>query len=177
MDDLDQLCRLAGNDGTPQEWNAYFDPIGLILYVPPKCGGYWCTPVNSLTFAATGCDGTHYGLLCLPERRRDEQPVVMTVPMSDGANVVVGETLREFLALGCRVGYRNLEGLVYQRDETLATLERDEYDSEDSPDEIAMLRTLAATFGLRPWPNPKARLAELRLRYFSKLTLPPSEAV
>jgi hypothetical protein len=177
MDDLDQLFRLAGNNGTADDWNHHFDPIGLILQIPPKCEGYWCTPLNSVTFARTGGDGTHYGLLSPPGLSRDTQPVVMTVPMSDEPNVVVGESLREFLALGCRFGYFALEGLVHQPSETLSELESGAYDQERSPDEIRMLERLQQAFDLRPWRDPKSRLAELRLRYFSKLVLPPRQAV
>ncbi len=42
--------------------------------------GYWCTPSNSITFATTGGDGVHYGLLDIGSGFNDESPVVMTVP-------------------------------------------------------------------------------------------------
>src|SRR5688500_10275155 len=109
--DLKQLCALTriewGADGC--DWNPFFDPIGLILRVPPAYGGYRCTPTNSLSFATTGGDGTHFSFLRLAERCDDECPIVMTVPMSSSPNVIVGVNLREFLALGCRRGYFALD--------------------------------------------------------------------
>jgi len=45
------------------EWNDFFDPIGLILLGKLENLEYWCTPTNSITFASTGGDGVHYGLL------------------------------------------------------------------------------------------------------------------
>lgn len=173
MDDLDRLFRLAGNKGEADDWNGHFDPIGLILQIPPKREDYWCTPLNALTFARTGGDGTHYSLLSLPRVSRVEQPIVMTVPMSDEPNVVVGANLRDFLALGCRFGYFALEQLVYDRRETIALLKLREFDAERSPSEIRMLKRLAKTFDLRPWSDPKRHLADLRVRYLSKLALPP----
>lgn len=62
--DLERLCSLTdvqwGREGS--DWNAFFDPIGLMLRLPPVNGGYWCTPMNSLSFATTGGDGTHGSL-------------------------------------------------------------------------------------------------------------------
>src|SRR5262245_47987988 len=123
-DDLDTLFGLAGYRGGADDWNDHFDPIGLILQIPPKRDEDWCTPLNALTFARTGGDGTHYSLISIPNTPRAELAVVMTVPMSDAPNVVVGETLRDFSALGCRFGYFGLEGLVHQPDKTIGELER-----------------------------------------------------
>lgn len=176
MDDLDRLFRLAGNKGKADDWNQHFDPIGLILQIPPKREEYWCTPLNALTFARTGGDGTHYSLVSLPGVSRVEQPIVMTVPMSDAPNVIVGANLRDFLALGCRFGYFALEGLVHEPEEIIALLELREYDAEKTRSDIKMLKLLEKTFDLRPWGDHKRRLAELRTRYFSLLTVPPLEA-
>ena len=172
VDDLDTLFALAGNTGSPEDWNAYFDPIGLILQIPPKSEGYWCTPRNSLTFARTGGGGTHYSVMSLGGVARAEKPIIMTVPMSDDPNVVVGENLRDFLALGCRYGYFGLEGLVHQPEETLAALARGEFDSEVGEDDVGLLRHLSDTFGLRPWANPSKRLAELKKKYHPQLEVP-----
>jgi hypothetical protein len=70
---------------------------------PPKRREDFCTPHNSITFANTGGDVVHYGLLQLPGLDLHEQPVV-TVPMGDHHNVVIAENLREFLSLGDHVG-------------------------------------------------------------------------
>jgi hypothetical protein len=110
-DDLDLLLRLAGarrDRRASEDWCDYFEPAGLILQIPQR-SAYWCTPLNALTFARTGGDGTHYSLVTAPGTDLAHRPVVMTVPMSDDPNVIVGEDLRDFLALGCRFGYLGLE--------------------------------------------------------------------
>ena len=114
---LQQLWDLAGGDpdDTSCDWNGTFDPVGLVLLAPPRNEGYWCTPTNSLTFAITGGDGVHYGLMAINGEFTDLSPVVMTVPMCDTPNKIVGANLKEFLALGCRYGYFALEQLVYRK--------------------------------------------------------------
>jgi hypothetical protein len=173
IDDVATLFKLAGNQGRPDDWNDYFDPIGLILQIPPKREDYWCTPLNALTFARTGGDGTHYSLVSVSTSRRSDQVVVMTVPMSDTPNVIVGENLRDFLALGSRFGYFALEGLVHEPDETIAALRRRKYDEEWTAREIGMLKLIERTFRLKPWTDPRKRLAELERRFYAKLKLPP----
>ena len=75
IDDVATLFKLAGNQGRPDDWNDHFDPIGLILQIPPKREDYWCTPLNALTFARTGGDGTHYSLASVSTSRRSDQVV------------------------------------------------------------------------------------------------------
>jgi hypothetical protein len=43
---------------------------GISLDRPPlEWDGYWCTPVNSIRFASTGGDGTHFSLVYSDEDR------------------------------------------------------------------------------------------------------------
>lgn len=172
LDDVATLFKLAGNRGRADDWNDHFDPIGLILQIPPKREDYWCTPLNALTFARTGGDGTHYSLVSLPKLPRSEQPIVMTVPMGDTPNVIVGENLREFLALGCRFGYVALEHLVHQPTETITVLKRRKYNEDATARDIRMLQLIERTFRLKPWTDPRKRLAELKRRFYKKLELP-----
>lgn len=173
---LVKLWNLADGDPTNPEsnWNATFLPIGLILLTPPENYGYWCTPTNSLTFAGTGGDGVHYGLLAENGQFTDSSPVVMTVPMCNTPNMVLGANLLEFLALGCRFGYFSLEQLIYEPEETLQELEQFTVDEEMGADECALLRLLTEEFQLSPWPNPRQRLAELQAMFLSSLQLPHS---
>ncbi len=67
-DDVATLFKLAGNRGRRDDWNDYFDPIGLILQIPPKREDYWCTPLNALTFARTGGDGIEVQRYSLRDR-------------------------------------------------------------------------------------------------------------
>jgi hypothetical protein len=175
--DLERLCSLTDIEwgGEGSDWNCFFDPIGLILRLPPTHGGYWCSPANSVSFATTGGDGTHFSLLRTGERLDDHCPVVMTVPMSENPNIIVGENLREFLALGCRRGYFALDQLVYAPAEGIREYSRDAYDAEASDEEMESLRLIESTFRLAPWPDVRRRLAELRLQYFSAVEVAPRE--
>jgi hypothetical protein len=174
---LRQLWELAGSDplDAKNDWNEALEPVGLILFAPPRNGGYWCTPVNSLSFATTGGDGVHYSLLATEGGFTDFSPVVMTVPMCDTPNVIVGGNLKEFLALGCRFGYFSLEQLVYHPERTLAELEAQRFDPEARPAERALLHKIAAHFGVAPWSNPQRRLEELRSRHGGSIMLPPQD--
>ena len=175
---LRQLWHLAGGDPNDPDadWNDMFEPVGLILLAPPRKYGYWCTPLNSLTFATTGGDGDHYGLLAVAGEFTEFSPVVMTVPMCDTPNIIVGANLREFLALGCRYGYFGLGGLAHDRSAMLQELEFARYDPESDSGERALLQLITTTFRLKPWTNPGQRLEELHALHFSTLQMPP-EAV
>lgn len=76
---LRQLWKLAGADplDAKNDWHGTFEPVGLILFAPPRNGGYWCTPVNALSFATTGGDGVHYSLLAVEGRVTDFSPVII----------------------------------------------------------------------------------------------------
>jgi hypothetical protein len=88
-------------------------------------------------------------------------PVVMTVPMMfDAPNHVLGEDLREFLSLGCRVGCFGLEQLAYRRDETVAAIQAAEATSDP------LLLALTRELDLRPWSDVAGRLSELERRGF-----------
>jgi len=153
-------------------WNHFFDPIGLILLAPSEKNHYWCTPINSLPFASTGGDGVHYGLVSDGDGFTDFSPVVMTVPMCDTPNLIVGANLREFLSLGCRFGYFALEQLVYDREHTLKEIASGRFDPEQEERERRLLRQLTEAFNLKPWSNPATRLGELGLAFGSTLQLP-----
>lgn len=172
---LRQLWRLAGSDplDAKNDWNGTFEPVGLILFAPPRNGGYWCTPLSSLSFATTGGDGVHYSLLAVDGGFTDFSPVVMTVPMCDTPNVIVGGNLREFLGLGCRFGYFSLEQLVYHPERTLAELEAQQFDPEAGAVERALLQKISAYFGVTPWSDPHRRLEELRSHHGRSIVLPP----
>lgn len=175
---LQKLWILAGGDSTDagSDWNETFDPVGLILLAPPRNYGYWCTPLNSLTFATTGGDGVHYGLLSTNGAFTDFAPVVMTVPMCDTPNMIVAANLKEFLALGCRFGYFGLEQLVYDRYATLQELDLTRFDAEAGQRERVLLQRIASAFNLEPWATPERRLEELHTMFASAVEL-PQEAV
>jgi hypothetical protein len=151
---------------------AVFLPIGLRLDDPARpvaVSDYDATPAGAIPFASTGGDGVHFSVV----PAAGAWPVVMTAPMAfTTPNHVVGGDLREFLALGCRIGYFGLERLAYSwgRQDLISTLQTTTEPVPD-PHEQSLLEALVAEFDLEPWHDVKARLAELQATYRSA-TLP-----
>ena len=139
-----------------------FGDVGLFLERPLKRWTYFCTPRNSVTFGSTGGDGVHFGFLQLPASPHIA-PIVMTVPMSDNRNIVVAESLEEFLNLGCHVGWFSLEQLSYSPSKAIQHFSMS--DAERSPEEQNLLETLRRALNLRRVPLSSDRLADLRSRY------------
>lgn len=151
------------------------DPIGLNLHEELGNIDYFCTPLNTVTFASTGGDGVHFGLLS--EEDSSAAPVVMTVPCADSnakkCNLVLGESLFEFLCLGVNRGFFSLEQLAYDREKTIKLYSsrlflKDEYDAQEQE----LLNALKTEFGLQPWPEIDGRLRELERQYLPKLDFP-----
>jgi hypothetical protein len=151
------------------------DRIGLILDDELDDHRYdQCTPLNCRTFAGTGGDGVHFSLLVINGEITEKSPVVMTKPSDGWQSFILGESLRDFLNLGCELGYFSLESIVYEDGNTLAayTDERAEMRAELLDDEtkneiLALLRQR-----LQPWTDSN-RLAELQRRFMPLLRLPP----
>jgi hypothetical protein len=174
--DWPRLWALAGRLGERAAGgpDSAFFPLGLGLHGRDGGpGGYDATPVNSTTFASTGGDGVHFSLLHATDVP-GAAPVVMTVPMQfDAPNHVVGASLREFLALGCRVGYYHLDHLAYgwgrQAEASLlqdGTWTGTGWDGEtEESTALELLSALTRELGLAPWPNVAQRLAELQASY------------
>jgi hypothetical protein len=166
----------AAHSGGP----ASLGDVGLMLIDPPERN--WCedTPNNGRIFATTGGDWVHFCLLELAGRPLEESPVVMVLPFnSDAPCLVVGETLHEFLSLGCVIGYFFLEQLVYRFNATLEYLFdydafiQDCYSHQKPPDsdvprlaaERALLASLSREFGLSPWADLRSRLDTLQRKW------------
>jgi hypothetical protein len=146
----------AARGGTPDE---VFGPIGLLLENPARASRweYTTTPIDALTFASTGHNGVHFSLL-----GHGSGPVVMTAPMSfDSPNRVLGADLPEFLALGCRTGYRRLEALAhgFARRELMDRVTTGVPGMDGA--ELELLGHLGAEFALQPWPDVAGRLRDL----------------
>lgn len=172
--DLERLWALGGiRDGVDPPGGTPLAGVGLIPCIPlERMAGYPCTPLNSTTFARTGGDGVHFGLLHLDDRPIDEAPVVLTTPVADKPNVVVGETLREFLALGCRLGYHALAVLAFH-DGVEQFLSLRPRDYRVGRRDAQFLRLITQELGLVPWQDVPSRLAELQERYLGEVHWPP----
>lgn len=180
MKSLSQLWDLAEREaaksGTAAD--AVFDKLGLTLQHPLENYGYYNTPINSSSFATTGGDGVHYSLLHIDGEVRENSPVVMTVPMMfEEGNLILGENLLEFLALGCRTGYFNLENLIYQQEETIRLLDAGVREGSAAAWEYKepLLTSLIEEFDLKPWPEHERRLGQLQEKYAGLILLPPEE--
>lgn len=118
---------------------------------------YDATPDDAITFASTGGDGVHFSAC----QGVQGAVIVMTVPMQFARpNIVVGQSLREFLALGCISGYFGLEQLAYDFAATAAGLA-----AGPAPDDSAgeaHLALLRQHLQLAPWSDPRSRLDELQ---------------
>jgi hypothetical protein len=93
----------------------------------------------------------------------------MTVPMADDApeetNFIVGESLHDFLRLGCVHGFFDLEKLAY----TWRTELFDEYSQHATSDDEPIFEAFRSEFGLAPWPDIESRLLELNKSLGPKL--------
>lgn len=155
-----------------------FQYVGLILErpdAPDVFGGYINSPLNTASFASTGVDGTHFGVVYTDDIAA-ATPVVMTVPMQfDDPNHIVGASLPEFLALGYLVSFASLDALAYDhsRDELLDDLKARR--SQLEPADSLLLGAVADEFNLAPWPDVPGRLDELATKYAALLTVDYAE--
>jgi hypothetical protein len=155
-------------------WNSYFDSIGLNLLFPLKNNGYWCTPINSVTFATTGGDGVHYSFLQKGGEYTNESPIVMTVPMGfdKEPNLIVGKNLHEFLSLGSKFGYFSLEQLMYDKN-TVKEIEKNIFPEYFEDEEKRLLTQINDEFYLSAWKEVDSRLKELQSEFGNLIKLPP----
>lgn len=146
--------------------------IGLFLNDPPKNAGYPSTPSNSITFASIGVDGIHFGSVTDSEVVDPMAPVVITIPMAlDTPNYIVGQTLYDFLCLGCRHGFANLGNLHLAFDSTIEHYQSppDAFYDERSP---GILQLLTEELALAPWSDVRGHFANLQSDFMPMLRLP-----
>jgi hypothetical protein len=143
---------------------------GLALHDRLERWTYSSTPVNSVTFASTGGDGVHFGLLQSASTTGRDGPVVMTVPAARRANHVVAGSIREFLGLGCIHGWFFLEQLAYRPADAF-----ERYARADPPS-AAPISQLFERLSLSPRALQPNRLEELSRQYGDSIVLAPPES-
>ncbi|HYQ04074.1 MAG TPA: hypothetical protein VER96_35615 [Polyangiaceae bacterium] len=165
--DLDELLAavdvLSVRNGHSRE--GFLLDHGLRVHETCNRWTYSATPVNSLTFASTGGDGVHFGLLQIASMSSSNGPVVMTVPAASRANHVVAGSIAEFLGLGCAHGWFSLEQLAY-RPEYALNLYADAEPPTDS--------SIAQLFGylsVKPTALGAARLEALARQFAGAIVL------
>lgn len=156
-------------DKVKEKWGRHFYKHVFSCGLEPVINSeytYESTPKNSITFAATGGEGVHFGIVIDHDDVKGQNPVVMTVPMMS-ANVILAEDLDEFLGIGYYNGWFGLEQLVYDFDSTI-----EYYSSPDdnlSKEEANFLEFVREEFKIVYCPLTKGRLGELQTRYHKTL--------
>ena len=84
-----------------------FPEIGI---VPTKLQNYnyWCTPINSICFAATGGDGENFSVLTNSMDEIFNAPVVFTTPVEEPYNSIVAANIEDFFRFGMNNLFENL---------------------------------------------------------------------
>lgn len=176
---LRELVAFAIDVDPVNRLDTFGEGLGLFLTPNPPDVRYRTTPDNSVTFARTGGDGVHFGLLCLDHTNTADWPVVMTVPTNfDNPRVVVGATLHEFLCLGYHVGWFPIEQVSYTGGEgAWSDMQRLQNGDPDwlSDKRTRSLITVRKRFALSPWPDVKRRLHELRRDLLPLVQAPPQD--
>lgn len=150
------------------------DRLGLLFNSRLTGPAYDQTPRNCVTFAGTGGDGVHYSFLLFGHAPADASPIVMTVPMAEEPNRVLGRNLRHFLGLGLHSGYFMLEQLQYDFAGTVAALDRHELDYRE-PEEARALATIAEALQVAGWSDHASELARLEAEYAGELDISQGE--
>ncbi len=127
---------------------------------------YDSSPLNCMAFATTGGDGVHFSIFKSIDI--DKSPVVMTVPMNFGEeNMIIARTLSEFLCLGSRFGFFNLEQLSYKFETTTQKIEASNLTEPPNSE----LRELTEIFSLEPIREVSEYIKETNAKYFNQLEL------
>ena len=136
---------------------------GTILYNPAM------SPSKRARFATTGGDDVHFSLVEVNGKFGDISPIVMTVPMASRtakeANIVVGESLHDFLRLGCVHGFFDLEQLAYPWKTKLFS----KYSQPPNARDDSVYEKFRAEFSLAPWSEIGSRLQKLDSEFSPKL--------
>jgi hypothetical protein len=150
--------------------DAALERAGLLLHRDLAHGGYDSTPRNSIAFAGTGGDGVHFSFALHDDRALEDSPIVMTVPMSFGhENLIVGENLRDFLAVGSGLSFFVLEQVTYDRPGFLDSYAGGSKRYQPDDKARALLARLALAFGVRPPVDLGTHLDSLHTRFSSWL--------
>jgi len=169
IDDLQRVHQLAAEQFPHEYLDVGLGAIGLFLHNSAKNAGYIQTPLNSITFASVGVDGIHFGSITDGHNVVSESPIVVTIPMAfDQPDYIVGESLYDFLCLGCRHGYSNLGNLHPNLEVTLDhyTNPPNDFYDDRAPGILQLLRD---QFSLRPWRDVRAHFHDLQRRFLGSL--------
>ncbi len=171
IEDLQRLHKLAAQRFPHEYLDEGLGAVGLFLHDPPENAGYSQTPVNSVTFAGAGVDGIHFGCVTDSSTIDPQSAVVVTIPMAfDQPNYIIGESLYDFLCLGCRHGYSGVANLHLNQKQTLEAFSAPPAGwFDDRAPQI--LELLTDELSLEPWPNVEEHFHDLQTRFMPSLKL------
>lgn len=126
---------------------------------------YDVTPLDSCAFASTGVDGEHFNVLLEPPSRG---VIVLTAPMaSDQPNVVVGESIDDFLGLAVVGGLAVIPNLAYRG----LALGSSDIAAASTAEPDSIVHALRNELGIDPWPDVEMRLQVLASAHLERLRL------
>ena len=168
QDLLDWALDLAGGDRDAA--NRLLSKLDLAPPGEQRVEDYWCSPVNVSTFACTGMAGAHFGFIDTDD---EIQPIVLVAPDSgERPCTIVGESLHEFLCLGCQNGFGLMVELPHRPAKIVERLEGPPKAGPLYDERNELLRSLRERFELKPWPSIGQRLFELQQLYLEGLDMP-----
>jgi hypothetical protein len=154
----------------PAPYDEGLGQMGLLLTMRLEYGGYWCTPMNSLSFGGTGGDGVHFSFIVIDNAITEDSPVIVTSPASsETTSDVVADNLRNFLCASLTRGFCAHEALG-----TFLHRGTHPFETRRLRGNAALVRdALAERFALTPLHYTLEEQRALQDRYEPMLVYPP----
>ena len=172
---LEEVTLKLEEDISRNHPDLYFDYAGIIP-TTDKEFRYDLTPLNSFVFARTGGDGVHYSFF---EVTDEVTLIIMTVPCNyfnriDEANIILAESLFEFLGLGYYKGWFSLEQICYNEQSALSYFSEEKSDNDSSENgEDIFIKKLREVLNYDYVKLDLNRLNDLKMKYFNLLKFDP----
>ncbi len=153
--------------------------LGLRIEPELRMSGYYCSPVNAVCFASNGADAV-FSFMVFAGQISDSTPIVLTCVGPGGQhNLIVGNSLHDFLCLGYYRGFFPLEQLGYHTDKVLRRMTRGswkprlhaDYGFGVSDEHRPVLQYVRKRLRLRPWRDAARKFAKLQRTYLPHLEL------
>lgn len=162
----------------PGQNSQWPEALGIAYLYGPSAlenGGYWCTPLNTLSFARTGVDGEHFSFLVCNNSVNDRSPIIYTAPCESlkGPTIVVAPNFHIFMRLSLRYGCFLLGDLVSNLEKTLEIYEANserpvEIETDGSSQRHKEIRDFVAkTLSLESYQYATDEFARLQQQYRS----------
>lgn len=164
------------------------DALGVMFLRPlalrrGKPGGYFCSPVNTVSFADTGGDGSHFSFLVRDLRIDSDSPIVLTAPANSCDEIrILARNFQLFLRLGLRRGFFAMEQFAYDPKQALHVYGTPDWQPTESSHfsvgyvpnerEERVLSFVAKELNLKPYCYTPTAFANLQRRWMPSLQAP-----